>query len=827
MKINRISLLLCAALAAAASSPLPVAAVRALDRYVEIKQPDGSVISIKRCGDEFSHFSISSDGYLLAEEEDSFYYGKILENGRVASTGIPVTADGLRHSIQNQDLTFVTPDLARSIHRANISQRKQKIAQSGMGRFRTNFPTEGDIKSVVILVSYQDVDFNVEDPYGYFNGLLNTDGFDQYSATGCVAEYFRFNSNNKFRPEFTVLGPVVLPYPRSYYGSNTSSGNDKNAYQMVVHAVEQLDPTVDFSQFDMDHDGTVDNVYLIYAGEGEASGGVASSVWPHSWLLSAAGTSLEADGVKIDGYGCSNEWLEGRPDGMGTFTHEFSHVIGLPDLYSTTYGNSLYATPGAWSVMDYGPYLNDGHTPPNFSSYERLALGWIEPRVITGPDNISLENLADSNQACLIAASHQTEYFLFENRQQRGWDAYLPGSGMLIWHVDYIKSVFETNQLNNDRRHMCVELMKASNVADATFDGITEGWCWPGPTGKTEFTDDTEPSMTAWTGERLNLPITEISHSDGLVTFKVAEGRDPILAPEVLSPENYGDGWFEAHWKPSAGASDYLLTVMEKKTIEPDRLIIADMGSEAELILPEGWESSTVAVYSTSGNYGKAAPALKMSADNSHLITPLFDKDVSSVSFWYKGINCDGAIEISGIDEAGNSMVLASITPAKQGGHTETIDNLPSGIRQIIFTFKKNTGNIALDDVEITVSGSEIKPMESYVRRPTQGATTFRVEYPESQATSYLYFVEAIDGEFLSRPSATVEVKAITNGLEAISSDKVSFEIVGRTIHVKEITEVFDLTGRCLFNGSGSYDLPYSGVFILRQADCATKLIVR
>lgn len=812
---------------------LPAGAVRAIDRFFNVTQPDGTTITIKRCGDEFSHFSITPDNILLAEEGDTFYYGSLDQAGRICSTGIPATDNPDRLGIHSARLTYVTPEMASAIHQANLenqlrrlSPQKAGVAQSGMGRFRTNFPTEGDIRSVVILVSYQDVGFNVEDPYGYFNGLLNTDGFDQYGATGCVAEYFRFNSNGLFRPEFTVLGPVTLPYPRSYYGANNTSGGDRNAYRMVVDAIQQLDPDVDFSQFDMDHDGVVDNVYVIYAGEGEASGGTASTVWPHSWGLSHAGVTLEADGVKIDGYGCSNEWIENRPDGMGTFTHEFSHVIGLPDLYSTNYGNSIYATPGAWSVMDDGPYLNNGHTPPNYSAYERLALGWIEPQMITGPDFITLENLADSNHACIISASNQTEYYLFENRQLTGWDKYLPDAGMLIWHVDYIKTAFESNQINNDRRHMCVELMKANNIIDSNYEGVAAGWCWPGSSGKTEFTDDTEPSMMTWTGERLNLPITEITHAEGLISFKVAEGRDPILAPEALEPEEKGEDWFIARWNPSLNATDYLLSVFEKRVIEPDNIVSNDMGAGTELSLPDGWSACATTVYTTSGNYGEAAPSYKMGTDNSTLSSPLFDKDISRISFWYKGINCDGSLEIAGRRADGSSVYIESLIPEKQGGHVKEIADLPEGVRQVIFTFKKNTGNIALDDVELTVSGSEIHPLSGYERKSTDGETEYKVTHPASDNTSYIYYVEATDGDFISRPSEKIAVSGQSTGGIAGAAIHQDFNLEGRTLYFADAAEVYNLTGQLLHSGSGPFTLPAAGVYLIRQNKKVTKLLI-
>ncbi len=802
-------------------------AVRAIDQFVKMRQPDGSIINVKKCGDEFSHYSISTDGALLTEVGDAYYFGNIDENGLIHPTDILAADPMKRTEVQKRAATIITPAIADKIQQAG-SQRLRKVAeQSGMGRLSNTFPTKGDIKSLVILVSYIDLDFNLEDPHGYFNGLLNTDGFNEYGATGCVAEYFRFNSNGQFRPEFTVVGPVVLPQKRSYYGGNDSNGSDQSAYKMVVHAVEQLDESVDFSEFDMDGDGVVDNIYLIYAGEGEASGGPASSVWPHSWSLQHAGVELAADGVVINSYGCSNEWFGDRPDGMGTFTHEFSHVIGLPDLYSTTYGNSTYATPGPWSVLDYGPYLNNGRTPPNYSAYERLALEWIDPIVIVGREDYSLDNLAETNQACLIATSNKNEYYLLENRQQRGWDTYLPNSGMLIWHVDYVKPMFTGNKVNNDRNHMFVELKKANNIDDATRDELYQGWCWPGTAEKTEFTDNTEPSMKTWKGEALELPITDIALANGVISFKVAGGREAVLPPVVLSPVNWGENWFEALWNPSENATDYYLTVIEKTKKGEKQQVFNDMGSASSLTLPDGWTSSATKVYSTSGNYGEASPSYKMSTDNCFISSPRFDSDVEDISFWYKGINCEGTLEVTGLDVDGNVVEIASITPQDQKGHTEIIANVPSAIMQVVFTFKKMTGNIALDDIEIGLSGYATSILDGYNRLSTNGETSVRIQLSDSGLSEYSFYVEATDGEFVSRRSEIMEVPKSQNAVDGIMSENKGFELDGRTFLFDADAEVYDLTGRLQYRGKDSYTVGSAGIYLVRHKGITSKVFIR
>lgn len=814
----------------------PAWGVRALNEFVEIVQPDGTVISVKKCGDEFSHFVISTDGALLAEKDGAYYFGKLESNGFISSTGILAANPENRNAAQQQAVTLMTSENIQLLNQQRMNGPMRTLPQSGMGRFTSNFPRTGDIRGLVILVSYSDVPFTLSDPHGYFDGLLNTDGFSEYSATGCAAEYFRYNSDNQFRPVFDVLGPVQLPQSRSYYGGNDYAGNDRNPEDMVVHAIQQLDDEHDFSVYDMDGDGKLDNVFIIYAGQGEASYGSSSTVWPHSWRLSAAGKSFVVDGVTVDTYGCTNEWEYQRPDGVGTFIHEFSHVMGLPDLYSTNYGNSVDATPGLWSVLDYGPYNNNGCTPPNYSSFERLAMGWIEPEILDGPNTVSLPNLAETNKAYMINTNKTTEYFLFENRQQEGWDKYLPGHGMLIWHVDFVQSVWDQNAVNNQKSHMYVELKKASNVIDAPYQSksIYAGWSWPGTYHKTEFTDDTTPSMRTWRNTALGLPITGITEENGLIKFDVAGGKALIDSPIGVVPVNGGEDWFEATWEPVENAIDYFLTVSQTINTGEDMTYTNDMGSGTTLSLPEGWTSSSTSVYSTNTNFGNAAPSYKMSTDNASITSPVYDSDIVKVSFWQKGMQADNGsnLVVTGREATGSEVNLATIIPNKSSARIEELTDIPTGIRQIVFTYKKMTGNMAIDDIEITTGGSQTSVLEGYDHISTNGETKFNVQHPVNPEVVYSYTVEATDGENISKPSDRVSVPDAAdlnnnnNSVDSVSALD-GFRMAGRTLVASQAIEVIDLSGRVIFSGTGIYTLPEAGAYIVRQNNKASKLMVK
>lgn len=558
--------IVCAAIALMCGSP--AWAIPAKPGLIVMRQPDGTELKVRVVGDEHFHYYLSEDGFLLVNEGETFYYGNVDDRDHIVRSDIKARPAAMRSAkatayLRGVDMERVTEALvrggaaARSLRRSQQSSRPaaRSPRQTRVGLFETGFPATGDQKALVVLVEYQDVKFTLDDPYSYFSRMLNEDGFSDYNATGSAAEYFRESSTGQFRPQFDVYGPITLSENMAYYGGNGWGGSDQNPQRMVIEACQQLDDIVDFSEYDRDGDGYIDNIFVFYAGRGEASGGSSDTVWPHSWYVTAAeNTPYIFDGVQLDRYACGNEWQDGRPDGVGTFVHEFSHVLGLPDLYATNY--SWAFTPGRWSALDLGPYNNNGCTPPLYSVYERYSLGWMKPRVIDAAASIELKDIS-TNQGCVIPTANENEFFLLENRQQKGWDTYIPGHGMLVWHVDYYPNVWTRNTVNNDPSHQYVDIEEADNQRT---EGTRAGDAFPGTAGVTSFTDDTSPSMRTWDGEGLGLPITDIAEVDGIITFYVAGGmpKDPVVALEAtdVTPES-----FTAHWLPVDLAVGYALSV--------------------------------------------------------------------------------------------------------------------------------------------------------------------------------------------------------------------------------------------------------------------------
>lgn len=532
-------------------------------------QPDGSVINIRIVGDEHGHMTYSESGKLLIEVDGHLEYASFDEKGYPVASGILASnANETRVSkmnIQSQAGIEKWAEMMTSNRNKRLEKLMSKsalrkaatraegeveegewgedggqVVPKNFGRYDVTFPVIGEQKALVVLVEYQDFSFEYGD-FDYFNRMLNEEGFSDFGSLGSARDWFVYNSNGNFLPDFDVYGPVTLPHDREYYGGNDGFGNDKRAHEMAIDACNILNAEVDFSQYDRDGNGVIDNVFIFFAGKGEHDSGIKNAVWPHSWDLSIALPDEEYiyDGVKLDRYACTCEFPSGykRPDGIGTFVHEFSHVIGLPDLYVTTYTQGF--TPGEWSVLDQGPYNNDRLTPPNYSSFEKGALGWLEFLPLE-EGAIELSDLATTNVAYALPTENPNEFYFFENRQQLGNDEFIPGHGMLVWHVDYDEMLWEANTVNNKANHQHVDLIEADNVKSNSTRAAD---VFPGPKNITSFTFDTKPQLASWAKKRLAYDITDIAESaDGIISFNaVPSGTNDPGAVEGIEAADSSD----------------------------------------------------------------------------------------------------------------------------------------------------------------------------------------------------------------------------------------------------------------------------------------------
>ncbi len=584
------------------ATTLGLYAVPAKPTLVEYKQHDGSSISLYIRGDEKFHFYVSTDNYPMLVGEDGLLYYATTASNRIVPSNIKAKNIDERTTYERDWL--LTLDKNAVWENINNQEKSIRRAAAQAPHRKTEFPTIGEHKALVIVVEYADVKFTLDDPQDYYHRMLNETGFSENGGTGSARDYYIQCSDSLYLPDFDVYGPVTLSQEMSYYGANDWYGNDQNPDKMVIEACQQLDEQIDFSLYDTDNDGKVDNVYIFYAGYGEASGGSAETVWPHSWDLSSAGSSLSCDGKQIEHYACSNE-VEGGNffDGIGTFCHEYGHVLGLPDIYATSY-TSAY-TPGAYSLMDLGSYNNDSRTPPALSAYERYELNWITPIPIHPVDTVfELPHILDSNKAYILnVGRNPDEYFLLENRQQVGWDAYIPGHGMLIWHIDYDEYIWQTNTVNNSYSHQYIDIEEAD---DKRSDSNQDGDTFPGAENITSISDDTSPSLCIWDGTKSNREIYEITENNGLITFRVANTGIIYYAPNVLEPENITASSATLRWEKVENAIGYILNVYHKEEGYPQSVILNLNVGDTDTYDVTGLEPSTTYYYTLRSEYEQA-----------------------------------------------------------------------------------------------------------------------------------------------------------------------------------------------------------------------------
>lgn len=490
-------------------------AIPANPKPVKVTQPDGTVLTIRLHGDENCHWiTDASTGKRLVQDRDGFYV-------EAPSTDQIPAFD--RAKARTHDRRFST--------RRNLARR-------------------GDCNYLVILVGFADTQMI----YGNqdFDRWLNIDG---YYGTGSVSQYWFDNSGGKFNPHFTVVGPYNLPNKTAYYGAADNEGNyDVNPREMVQQAVQvakENNPDLNFSQFDNDGDGVMDNCYIIYAGYSQASTGVDNDIWPHSWHMEDE--SLIVDGTIVYNYSCSQELVGNdrrtkKMDGIGTFTHEFGHILGLDDMYDTDdYNNGIGIHPGNYSLYAHGSYNNDSKTPAALWAFERNQMGWLDEGEnlirLSGDMDVTLEHFLTSGQAAFIdcqpGLTDGKEWIIVENRQQTGWDQYIPAHGLLIYHYDYTAEAkyqnWSVNGPNNYAKHPCLYIKAADgDNSDLNRDGDT----WPGLTGATSFTDNTKPSARNWHGDATNTPLNNIRETeDGRVMFQVGRGQSQWNVLRALRPE--------------------------------------------------------------------------------------------------------------------------------------------------------------------------------------------------------------------------------------------------------------------------------------------------
>ncbi|MEG2071148.1 MAG: M6 family metalloprotease domain-containing protein, partial [Bacteroidales bacterium] len=497
-------------------------------------QPNGDTLTVTLKGDEFLKFAVTPDGFtLLRDSENYFAYAQLNKNGDIEPSIFKAKAISLRSKEEMDFLRSIPKNLTFSDSQISIVKQVKKITELDRNTSRS-FPTIGNRKLLCILMEYPDKPF--QKTQADFDALFNQINYTTNGATGSVKDYFLEASYNQLNLTIDVVGPFISDYDYAHYGKDTSGGMDYFARDLIYEAVDKADPVVNYADYDNDNDGTVDGIYVIFAGYGQESGADANAIWSHAWSIFAY-----ADGKEILKYSCSPELrgiIGSNITYIGVICHEFGHVLGAPDYYDTNYGTGgSYSGTGNWDLQASGSWNNGGKTPPHPNPRTKIDIyHWATATVLSTPATISLNPAyLYNNTFYQINTNTSGEYYLIENRQKRGFDSYIPGHGLIIYHAHSSIPYYDLNSTHPQRFYpVAANAPSAIPTSTSTSYGtINSASCpFPGTNNETSFSDTTIPAMQSWTGINTNKPITNINEINGIITFDFMGGA-------VNNPSNF------------------------------------------------------------------------------------------------------------------------------------------------------------------------------------------------------------------------------------------------------------------------------------------------
>ena len=539
-------------------------AAKAYSGIITVTQSDGTELNVRMYGDEHFNWLTTEDGVLLVQEGNNYYIAETTSYGTLKATKF--IAHNANKRVPAEIKAIKKQDLSR--FRSYAIKKASPAKAMGTGNSGVKyFPHSGSPKALVILVEFSDTPFQSgEKAKNVFEHFLKgkaednlPDGYEAYTGSyknknnlrnkGSVSDYFYDMSKGTYTPQFDVVGPYKLNQPSLYYGK----GENDNTYALVSDACKAADKDVDFSRYDADGDGMVDLVYIIYAGYPASMSGNPNDIWPKSGP--GNGSFGTYDGKKVCRYGVHAELNFGRElnqkngfllSGIGLFCHEFSHTLGLPDLYPTVDASKVdNQNPEMWDLMDGGEYTyNGGYCPTPYSPWEMDAMGWATPIELSDEkQTVTLKSYGKERIAYKIKGENN-EYLLLQNIQIGGWwtgVAYVYKTGMLVWRIDYNnEDVNLFDNPNNTLGKPKVMIVPADGYVISDYNH-GDGKEWTDKQYKESLQADPFPGTTKRTellsvklnNSTLEKPIYNIKEENGVITFGYLDNISAIQLPSV------------------------------------------------------------------------------------------------------------------------------------------------------------------------------------------------------------------------------------------------------------------------------------------------------
>lgn len=625
-------------------------AIKAAPFLINSTQPDGSVVQIRKVGNERFNYTITGEDSVLVVRDSSGYWNYADEHGK--KTGMRVHAKSKR---SEKERNFLKKRNSREILEKFREKRLKQLEEQretepqmlrssspmqanawggGGGTKNTNTPTrpslnsvkkEGDVRGLVVLVQFSDVKFKRDNANEEYNDFLNKEGYSNYFMKGSARDFFILNSSGKYRPTFDVFGPVTLKGKRDSYGAAVDPNNiAAGAVNAISEAMDSLVAAgVDFTPYDSDNDRVVDFVYMIYAGVGSADTDVQTAIWPHSYNVSKRLTR----NMSMFRYACSPE-IDGQAylyrkstdalNGIGTFCHEFSHVLGLQDHYDVNVNDSrtkVRYTPGSWDLMDAGSYncpqnkyMSTSCSPANLSAFERFSLGWLEPRRLEILDTTFILKAIQENDGLVLTSKNDNEYYFVDFRLKKDFDEGLPNQGMLIWHINYDRYSWMYNEVNTSDP-MRVDLVEADGKADgysAQYDAF--------PTKSANRFN----GFVTWSGDSLGLEIYDIKIVDDHVEFETRGNR---VAPVLSSSSAKSSSSKVASSSSKVASSSSKVVSSSSKTTSSSSVSSSSVASSSSVKSSSSRRRSSSSAISSSSSVESSSSDQVIMAERRHAIS--------------------------------------------------------------------------------------------------------------------------------------------------------------------------------------------------------------